>query len=316
MRRDQRLQLTPPATASSRPLQREAAITLAAATVGLVVLWFLFIRMQLGRQFEDVVWEHRTVLAKRLRVGHDSALRLVDETTIAFGALVVLLIGVARRRLLLGIAVTVAVAGATVSSQVLKRWAITRPPTVGELARISANSFPSGHATICTALGLAVLVMIPRRWRRLATVLVALWVAVQCVGVLASGWHRPSDALAGMAVAVIWMAAAVWVIARLGRVVPDDTDHVQVAAERRLVVGALIVSLVALLVSAQIGGETIVSAGGVAYLASCAVIVLTGVGTVWWFWLMLHDWTLDARPAASPPVVPVTGVDGGSHPES
>lgn len=304
----------------SRPLQREAAVTVAVATAGLVLLWLLFIRLPLGRQFENVVWEHRTVMAKRLRVGHDSALRLVDETTIAFGALVVLGIGVARRRLLLGAAVTAAVAGATVSSQVLKRWVITRPPTVGELARISANSFPSGHATICTALGLAALVMIPRRWRRLATVLVAWWMVVQSVGVLASGWHRPSDALAGMAVAVIWMGAAVWVIARLGRVVADDDDPVQVASERRLVLGALVISLVALVASAQIGGETILSAGGVAYVTSCAVIVVTAVGVAWWFWLMLHDWTLDARPnpppGSSPPVVTVPRVDGGPHPES
>jgi BCD family chlorophyll transporter-like MFS transporter len=78
---------------------------------------------------------------------------------IVLAVVVVVAIGLVRRRLLLGVVVAAAVAGATVSSQVLKRWAITRPPTAGELARISANSFPSGHATICTALGLAVLVL-------------------------------------------------------------------------------------------------------------------------------------------------------------
>jgi len=279
-------------------------------------MWLVFIRLQVGRQFENVVWEHRTVMAKRLRVRQDSLLRLVDETTIALGVLVVLVTGIARRRWLLGVVVAVAVAGATLTSQVLKRVVITRPPTVGELARISANSFPSGHATICTALGLALLVILPRRWRRSATVLVALWVMWQSVGVVASGWHRPSDALAGMAVAVVWMGAAVWVLARLERVVPDDDDLVQVVMERRLVAGAMIVSLIVLLVTAQLGGETIFSWGGVAYLASCAVIILAGVGTVWWFWLMLHDWTLDARPASSPPVVPVPGVDGGPHAEA
>ena len=286
------------------------------ATAALVVMWLVFIRLRVGREFENVVWEHRTVMAKRLRVRQDSLLRLVDESTIALGVVAVLVAGIARRRWLLGVVVAVAVAGATLTAQVLKRMVINRPPTPGELARISANSFPSGHATICTALGLALLVILPRRWRRTATVLVALWVVWQSVGVLAAGWHRPSDALAGMSVAVAWMAAAVWVLARLGRVVRDDDDHLHVISERRLVVGALVVSLAALLVTAQLGGETIFSGGGVAYLASCAVIIVAGVGVVWWFWLMLSDWTLDVRPPPSPPVVAVLGVDGGPHPEA
>jgi len=149
-----------PSDGSARPLRREAAVTAAVAAVVVVALWLVFIRFEPGRQFENAVWESRTVLALELRLGHDSALRFVDETTIALALLVVVAIGLVRRRLFLGVAVTVAVAGATVTTQVLERWVITRPPTVGELARISGNSFPSGHATICTALGLAALVMI------------------------------------------------------------------------------------------------------------------------------------------------------------
>jgi len=281
---------------SARSLRWEAAATAAVAVLVIVALWVVLIRIEPGRRFENVVWESRTILARRLRLGHDSALRFIDETTIALGLFVVVAIGVVRRRLLLGLVVAVAVAGASVTSQVLKRWVVTRPPTVGELASISGNSFPSGHATICTALGLAVLVMVPRRWRRVATLLVAVWVVVQSVGVLASGWHRPSDALAGIAVAAAWTAAAIWVIARSGRVVADDGDLPPPAGELHVAGGALLVGVAALVVSAAVGGETPVSAGGVAYLASSALIVLAGIATVWWFWFMLRDWTLDAHP--------------------
>jgi len=94
------------------------------------------------------------------------------------------------------------------------------------------------------------------------------------------------------------MAAAVWVIARSGRVVADDGDLIPVRAERRLVVGVLVVLLVALLVSAEVGGETTLSLSGVSYLVSSAAIIAAGVGAVWWFWYLLRDWTLDVRPAA------------------
>jgi hypothetical protein len=125
-------------------------------------------------------------------------------------------------------------------------------------------------------------------------------VVLQSVGVLASGWHRPSDALAGIAVAVSWMAAAVWVIARSGRVVADDCELIPVRAERRLVVGVLVVLLAALLFSAEFGGETTLSLGGLAYLTSSAAIIVAGVGAVWWFWYLLRDWTLDVPPSAQP----------------
>lgn len=279
---------------SARQLRTEAAITTLVSAVVLGVLWFVFVRLHAARQFENLVWESRHVLGRRVRVTQNRSLNLVTHTSLAVGMLAIVAVGLVRRRPALGAAVFVAVGGASVTTQVLKRIVINRPPTLGELARISANSFPSGHATICTALGLAAIVMTPHRWRRVTTVVAAAWTAYQCVGVVAAGWHRPSDALAGYAVALAWMSAAVWVLARSGRAVPDSEEALQVGTVQRLMVGLASVSVVALLVVAQLGGDTIFSRGGAAFLASCTVIVGAGTAVVWWFWLMLHDWSLDA----------------------
>ncbi len=78
-------------------------------------------------------------------------------------------------------------------------WARVRDGAV-----IQSGSFPSGHATVATALALALLTAVtPRLSRRLAVPLLMLAAVVSGATVIA-GWHRPSDALAGMLVALAW----------------------------------------------------------------------------------------------------------------
>ena len=280
---------------SARALRTESALTVGLSLVVLTVLWLVFIRLGAARQFENFVWESRRVLARRLRVTHNDALNLVTESSMAAGFLGIVVVGVVRRRIVLGATVAAAVVGAAVSSQVLKRLVISRPPTVGELLRISTNSFPSGHATICTSLGLAAIVMTPHRWRRTTTVLAAVWVVYQAIGVLAAGWHRPSDALAGYALALTWMSAAVWLLAVTGRAAPDAEEADRVGSVQRLLGAVALVSVVVLGVAVQVGGDPTMSWAGAAYVGACLTIIAAGVAVVWWFWLMLHDWTLDER---------------------
>ena len=63
----------------------------------------------------------------------------------------------------------------------------------------------------------------PVRLRAPVAIFGALWVTFQCTGVVSAGWHRPSDALAGLAVALGWAAFAVAMLALLRRVEPADT---------------------------------------------------------------------------------------------
>lgn len=74
---------------------------------------------------------------------------------------------------------------------------------------ILSGSFPSGHSTIATALALALLTaMTPRLARRLAIPFMLLAAIASGATVLA-GWHRPSDALGGMLLALAWWLALV-----------------------------------------------------------------------------------------------------------
>ena len=298
-------------TRSPATLRRLALLTIVGSVVALVVVWYVFIRTNDGRRFENFVWDSRRVMAPRVRRTQNDALNLVTEVTLGVGLVVILLLGVVRRTWLVALVTCVGIGGATVSTQVLKRIVIHRPPTIGELARISANSFPSGHATICTAVALGALLMTGQHWRRLAMVLAALWVTFQCTGVVTSGWHRPSDTLAGYAVAMAWMAASVWVLAATGQVGPERPRPLTSARTRSLILGVAGVSVGGLLVGVSIGGDSTFSRGGAAYLTSIVVLILCGLLTVWWFWELLDGWHVGGRaPLGGPETTSVPSAHG------
>ncbi|MFM7062598.1 MAG: phosphatase PAP2 family protein [Actinomycetes bacterium] len=239
-------------------------------------------------------------------------------TTLAVSLVVVLVLGWLRRTWLVAVTVCAAVVGASVTTQVLKRVVINRPPTLGELARISTNSFPSGHATICTVVALGALLMTGQRWRRVALVVAAVWVTFQCTGVVTSGWHRPSDTLAGYAVALAWAAAAIWVLATVGQVQPEQPRPFTSARTRSLVMGVAAVSVTGLLVGVSVGGDSTLGRSGAAYVGAILVLILCGLLTVWWCWELLDGWHVGPpAPLGVPETPSVPSADASTaHPRT
>ncbi|MFM7062121.1 MAG: phosphatase PAP2 family protein [Actinomycetes bacterium] len=266
--------------------------TIAACAAGFLLLWAVFIRLEAGRRFGNSAWSGRRALAPATRALHDDVLRTITTTSLALACVVLVLVGVARRRFLLGAAAAATVAAGTASAEVLKRFVITRPPTPGEVARLSGNSFPSGHATIATALALAAIMVTPHRWRLPLAVGLSLWVSFQAAGVLAAGWHRPSDALSGFMLALGWASFAVWLLAFLGRVEPNRDPATSPAATTVLFVGAASIALSGIVVAVTAGGFDL-PGDATELLIANVVIDLVGVAVVWWFWHLLRPWTLD-----------------------
>jgi membrane-associated phospholipid phosphatase len=132
---------------------------------------------------------------------------ITSASLLVLGAALVI-VAIARRRIGLGIAVGVAMVGAVLTTEILKRDILTRPDlgTFGE-AGISANSFPSGHATIGMVLSLGAVMVAPVHLRRVAVVIAAVTSTAFGTAVLASGWHRPSDVIGAYLVALAWFAA-------------------------------------------------------------------------------------------------------------
>jgi membrane-associated phospholipid phosphatase len=144
-----------------------------------------------------------------------TAAHLLDIVSVPFVAGVVIVtmaLAFARRRVALAVQVAVLVAGANVTTQVLKSVLVR--PDLGLADRI-ANSLPSGHTTVAASAAAALVLAVPRRFRAPAAVVGALYTTVTGVATLIVGWHRPSDAVAAVLVVLAW-AGAVIAVGRKG----------------------------------------------------------------------------------------------------
>jgi membrane-associated phospholipid phosphatase len=110
-----------------------------------------------------------------------------------------------RRRPLDAAAAVAVVAGANLTTQVLK-VALAHPRVQSVLGnnQLGPVAFPSGHATAATSIAIAFAFVVPREWRVAAAALGAcLVIAVGC-SVMVLAWHYPSDVIGGVLVACGW----------------------------------------------------------------------------------------------------------------
>ena len=143
-------------------------------------------------------------------------------------AIAALGLAIGRRREV--IAATVVVAGANLTTQLLK--------VTFEHARHKAfehgielpwpNSFPSGHTTAAASIAAALLLVVPARHRLAAAAAGVALTAAVGFSVVILGWHYPSDVLGGLLVVGAWgFAALAYLRLRAGR------DRAVITQERR-----------------------------------------------------------------------------------
>jgi PAP2 superfamily len=137
----------------------------------------------------------------------DDDLRDLTERSLVVAAVVVVAIALAQRRPRLAIALVVLVGGSIVSTEVLKRVLLARPPLASSTGALAENSFPSGHATVATALAVAFVLALPPVLRGVATVPAALYASVRGWQTVTAGWHRGSDVIGAVLVVMTWACA-------------------------------------------------------------------------------------------------------------
>jgi len=118
-------------------------------------------------------------------------------------------VGMARRRPGSAAAALAVVAGANLTTQMLKvLLAHPRFQSILGADQLSSNTFPSGHVTAAASIAIAFAFVVPRVLRPTVAVLgVCLVAAVGC-SVVVLAWHYPSDVLGGILVASGWGFAA------------------------------------------------------------------------------------------------------------
>ncbi|WP_217914892.1 phosphatase PAP2 family protein [Miltoncostaea marina] len=106
-------------------------------------------------------------------------------------------------------------------------------PLGGEALRQSQGAFPSGHASFALSLGLGLVVALPARRRAAGGVAAVLVAAAMATGIMALGWHYPSDVAGGFLISIAGAAAVVAALC------PGPPPGVRAAALGRLAAVAL-----------------------------------------------------------------------------
>lgn len=202
--------------------RRWATIAVVAA-VTTAAVYLLAVWTTAGQQLEnaalrgaDESYNHGEMITA------DDALAEITIYSLAAACVLIVVIGLFRRRLDLMIAAVGVVVGGQVVTQTLKRFLLVRPDLVDVIGNYKGNSLPSGHTTIAMTVLFAALIIVPYRWRGLTMLVVLPWATGIGAYTLTAKWHRLSDTLAADAIALALACCASWWLARRGAVRPHE----------------------------------------------------------------------------------------------
>ncbi|MFK3985648.1 phosphatase PAP2 family protein [Micromonospora sp. NPDC050397] len=184
-------------------------VLLAAVQVmAFVLLWHLAVRTEHGQLLDTVALTGNSIGRDRIDGLVGTVLNAMSVVSLLAATTVIGFIALIRRRILLAIVATLLVAGANVTTQVLK-YLIHRPDFGVDPERAAAgNSLPSGHTTIAASVAIALVLVLPPKVRAWGAMIAVGYTALAGVATLSAGWHRPSDAIASLLIAGAWAAGA------------------------------------------------------------------------------------------------------------
>ena len=262
-------------------MQRRAKLSLLAALAGaglLVLVHEIAYHTGAGLTADRRVLGGFTSLERpRIHNFLNGIAHLGDPKPFTIFGLALMAIALVRRRPRSAVAVGAILAGANVTTQMLKP-ALAHVRPVGDAgAHIAAASWPSGHATASLSLALCAVLVAPARLRpAVATAGAAFSVAVT-FSLLALGWHFPSDVIGGYLVVATWTALAVAGVWASEARWPRSAAPAAPVAVRDAVLPAVITAGAALAVAALIA---IARPGAVADYAQQHTTFVVGAGAI------------------------------------
>ncbi len=196
-----------------------------ACAVGVWLLWRAFVDTWAGQRVEDAALDGAVIGQGHLWRVAEPVLDVVSVGFVAGGLLGAAAVALVRRRLSLALQVAVLVAGANLTTRLVKVVVLDRP--VLGVGGDYGNTLPSGHTTAAGSVAAALLLVAPPRARPLVAALGATYTALTGVSTLVGQWHRPSDVVAGTLVVLGWTALVCGAMAARPGVTPTATAAVR-----------------------------------------------------------------------------------------
>lgn len=182
-----------------------AAVVAALALWGVWATWDTFVGSGRGQHADQLALEGAATGQGVLWELAEPVLGVVSNSFVGLGLAVAVVLALARGRWWLAAQVVILVAGANLTTQVLKHVVLDRPALL-DIARADINTLPSGHTTVAASVAAGLLIAVPRRWRPLVALAGAGYTAATGVSTLIGQWHRPSDVVAAILVVLAWSA--------------------------------------------------------------------------------------------------------------
>ena len=225
--------------------------------------------------------ENRALDASTYLTSPGGLLSLVSALNIAIALAVLVVLGLALRRFRPTARAVAVVVASTVLSQLLKNGLLARPDFVGD---VSVNTLPSGHTVAYASVLFALLVILPPKSRAIAALFASVVLGVVVVQLLAFGWHRASDVVAGLLLVTGLMALAQLVLPDRG--VPTVRSDAQTRTLLTLGgIGAIVLLIATVAFAAALALDRSLATTHALLLASqvvCLAAVSLAVMTVLW----------------------------------
>jgi hypothetical protein len=197
---------------------------LAAAAVAGLAYW-LGVWTAAGQQVENRIVLDAYAL-RALTDEHPQVLPVSIPAAFGLAVLTLAIIGIARHRLADALVAVLTLLCSSGAAWFLKS-ALPRP-RLSVLSVATGNSFPSGHVVLVMSFVLALLLVVPIRFRWLAAGVGAVAACLVVSGTLIAAWHRPSDAIGAAMVSLIFFLVAATVLAGEKKMVEEPETPIGV----------------------------------------------------------------------------------------
>jgi membrane-associated phospholipid phosphatase len=192
-------------------LARRFLLAAVVSAVVCVAIYVVLVRTSLGQRFDNAVLMGSHEQQSATRISDTTELQRITADSFALVLAGIVVFGLLRRRLRLGLGVAAAAALSVIGTDVLRKWVLTRPDLVDSNIIYPVNTFPSGHTATAISCALALVVVSPPAWRGISAVVAGSYAWFTAGAVQTAGWHRPSDAIgaAFLSFAAVAIIAAV-----------------------------------------------------------------------------------------------------------
>lgn len=194
-----------------------------ALTSMFILVYVLTVRTLEGRLLGDASLRGALLTNSSLAGTTDRVLNVVSVASLLAAVALIAVIALVRLARLPGLAAIAILVGSNVSTVILKDYLLARPDLgAREITPATLNSLPSGHATAAFSAVVALIFVLPRRWRLTAAVFGTTYATITGLATMSAGWHRAGDSIAAFLLVGIWsmLAATVLVASAASRRAP------------------------------------------------------------------------------------------------